>query len=355
VTKGRKILMKGNEAVVEGAIAGGCEAFFGYPITPQNEVPEYMSKRMIETGRIFLQAESEIASINMLYGAASAGARVMSSSSSPGISLMMEGLSYCAGAELPVVVMNCVRGGPGLGNIAPAQGDYNQATKGGGHGDYHLLVFTPWNVQEMYDLTKMAFDVADKYRNPTMILSDAVMGAMIEPIVLAEGEPPKPPPKPWATDGMQGKREHNIINSLDLTAEGLEQMCLRLQRKYEKARKEEVRFDDYMLDDADVALIAFGACARVGRTAVQRLRADGIKAGLFRPISVYPFPESQIQDLSKRVKGLLVVEMNEGQMLLDVRLAVNGAMPVHFHGRLGGVIPSPEEVVDAAREALKAS
>ena len=348
VKTGDRILLKGNEAVVEGAMAAGCQAFFGYPITPQNEIPEYMSKRMVEDGRVFLQAESEVASINMIYGAAASGARVMTSSSSPGISLMMEGLSYCAGAALPCVLVNCQRGGPGLGNIAPAQADYWQATRGGGHGDYRLIVLAPNSVQEIYDTMGLAFDLADKYTNPVMVLTDAVLGAMLEPVTLHPISQTIPE-KPWATTGTKKARKHNIINSLDLGAEGLEKLNLKNHKKYTAAERDEVRYEEREIADADIVLVAYGTCARVCRTAMQMARAEGIKVGLLRPITLWPYPYDRIRELRDRVKAFLCVEMSCGQMLDDVRLAVAEHVPVEFHGRMGGHVPSPGEVLAAIK------
>jgi len=344
--EGRKVLMKGNEALAEGAVRGGCDAFFGYPITPQNEIPEYMSRRLPEVGGIFLQAESEVAAINMVYGAACAGARVMTTTSSPGVSLMTEGISYIAACELPCVLVNVQRGGPGLGNIAPAQADYFQAVKGGGHGDYRMIVLAPWSVQEMLDFPSLAFDLADKYRTPVMILTDGTLGQMMEPVVLPPFDPgrrPKGPPKPWATDGCEG-RPRNIFNSLLIEPEVEEALNRRLQFKYEIWRRREVRWEEHFLDDAEVAVVAYGTCARVASAAVRRAREEGIRAGLFRPITLFPFPEVPLRGLCEKVGAFLVVEMSAGQMVEDVRLAVEGRRPVEFYGRMGGVVPTVEEV-----------
>lgn len=339
-----KILMKGNEALSEAAIIAGCRHYFGYPITPQNEIPQYMSRRLPEVGGVFLQSESELAAINMVYGASSAGARVMTSSSSPGISLKQEGLSYMAGAELPAVVVNMMRGGPGLGNIAGSQSDYFQATRGGGHGDYRQIVLAPASVQELADLTVLAFDLADKYRMVVMILGDGYLAQMSEPLVL-----PQPTgkrfDKPWALTGAKG-RKPNIIRSLFLKPDGkLEEHNLALQRKYQEIEKKEGKWELYECGDADHLLVAFGTAARVCRTAVQSLRAEGKRVGLFRPITLWPFPSQELVQASDRVRRILVVEMNLGQMIEDVRLAVNGSVEVDFYGRTAGMIPDPEEIV----------
>lgn len=343
-----KFLMKGNEALVRGAIAAQCKAFFGYPITPQNEVPEYMSKYMPEAGGVFLQAESEVAAINMVYGAASAGIRAMTSSSSPGISLKMEGLSYIAGAQLPCVVANVQRGGPGLGNIAPAQADYFQAVKGGGHGDYKLLTLAPWSVQEMFEHAVLAFDLADRYRNPVMILSDAIIGQMLEPITIPEKVEVQIPPKPWATIGAKN-RGRNFTTSLYIRPEDLERINLEIQAKYAEASKNEVRFQEFEVDDADVVLVAYGSIARICRTTMNMARQKGLKVGLFRPITLFPFPSERLAALASNGKRFLVVEMSAGQMVEDVRLAVNGVSEVGFYGRLGGMVPSPIEILEKVK------
>lgn len=337
--------MKGNEALVRGAIAAECRAFFGYPITPQNEVPEYMSQYMPDAGGVFIQAESEVAAINMVYGAASAGIRAMTSSSSPGVSLKMEGLSYIAGAQLPCVVANVQRGGPGLGNIAPAQGDYFQAVKGGGHGDYRLLVLAPWSVQEMHDLTVLAFNLADKYRNPAMILSDAIIGQMLEAVELPDKVENCIPQKPWAANGANG-RGRNYITSLYIAPETLERINLDIQAKYRQARKQEVRYQEFMVDDADIVLVAYGCMARICRTAMKLSREKGCKVGLFRPISLFPFPSERLAELAAAGKRFMVVELSAGQMVEDVRLSVNGVAEVDFYGRLGGIVPSPVEIME---------
>ena len=337
--------MKGNEALVRGAIAAGCKAFFGYPITPQNEVPEYMSKYMPEAGGVFLQAESEVAAINMVYGAACAGIRAMTSSSSPGVSLKMEGISYIAGGQLPCVIANVQRGGPGLGNIAAAQGDYFQAVKGGGHGDYKLIVLAPWSVMEMYEFTALAFGLADRYRNPAMILSDGIIGQMIEPVLLPDVYDSPKYDKPWATNGAKG-RKRNFVTSLYMDPEVLEAINIQIQTKYAEICRNEVRYQEFDTDDADLILVAYGSTARICRTTMQLAREKGLKVGLFRPISLYPYPSQQIHDLACKDKRFLVVEMSAGQMYEDVLLAVNGRSSVDFHGRLGGIAPTPEEIID---------
>ncbi|MEC9488030.1 MAG: 3-methyl-2-oxobutanoate dehydrogenase subunit VorB [Halanaerobium sp.] len=340
-----KVLMKGNEAIAEAAVQAGCRYFFGYPITPQSELPEYISRKFPKIDGVFVQAESEVAASNMIYGAAGAGARVMTSSSSPGISLKMEGISYIAGAELPVVIVNIVRGGPGLGSIQPAQSDYFQATKGGGHGDYHLVVLAPSNVQEAVDLTIEAFEIADKYRNPVMVMGDGIIGQMMEPVVFKKSiDPAELPKKEWATDGCKG-RKPNIINSLRLQAEDLEELNLRLKEKYEKIKQEEVRYETYAMDDAEYAIVAYGTTARIARSAIGLAREKGIKVGLIRPISLFPYPYQVINEAADSIQEFLTVEMSLGQMVEDVRLAVNGKRPVKFYGRTGGVVPTPEEIL----------
>jgi 2-oxoglutarate ferredoxin oxidoreductase subunit alpha len=339
-------LMKGNEALAEAAIRAGCRAYFGYPITPQSEILEYLSDEGRRRGMIVLQAESEVASINMIYGAAGAGARVMTSSSSPGISLMQEGLSYIASAELPCLVVNVNRGGPGLGTIQPAQGDYFQATKGGGHGDYHLIVLAPSSVQEMAEFVYDGFDLADRYRNPVMILADGALGQMMEKVEFPEYRAEDHvPPKPWATSGKPPGRPANIITSLHIEPEKMEQINLRLQEKYRVIESSEVRYDAIYADDAEYLVVAYGLVARIAHKAVEVARAEGIRVGLLRPITLYPFPTGPIRSLARKVAGVLTVEMNAGQMVEDVRLAVNGKAPVSFYGRMGGVIPAPEEIV----------
>jgi len=349
-----RLLMKGNEAVGEAAIRAGCRLFFGYPITPQNEIPEYMSRRLPEVGGVYLQAESEVAAINMVYGAAGAGARVMTSSSSPGISLKQEGISYIAGAELPCVIVNMVRGGPGLGGIQPAQSDYFQATKGGGHGDYRMLVLAPASVQEMADCTADAFELADKYRNPVMVLGDGALGQMMEPVTFSK--PPvsvsELPPKPWATTGARG-RAPNIVNSLHLENEELEKLNLRLEAKYRRMKSEDVRAEVIDCDDADVILVAYGTMSRVCRSAANMARSAGLRVGIVRPITLFPFPSEILSELAKKGVPFLVVELSLGQMVEDVKLAVNGASPVQFYGRTGGFLPTPKEILARMESVLK--
>lgn len=343
----QKVLMKGNEAIAEAAIAAGCRFFFGYPITPQNQIPEYMSKRMPEVGGCFLQAESEVAAINMVYGASGAGARAMTSSSSPGISLKQEGISYIAGAELPAVIVNIVRAGPGLGGIQPAQSDYFQATKGGGHGDYHLIVLAPDSVQEAADLTFLAFALADRYRMPVMILGDGIIGQMMEPVELPPPSSSPIPEKPWATDGAS-KRTRNIINSLYIHPEELEAVNLRLQKRYAQVAVNETRYETFMDTDADILFVAYGTSARIAKKAVTELRKQGVRAGLFRPITLWPFPSERLAAYAGQVKTILTVEMSCGQMVEDVRLAAGGKIPVEFYGRTGGMVPTWREIADKA-------
>lgn len=345
-----KHLMKGNEAIAEAAIKAGCRFFFGYPITPQNQIPEYMSKRMPEIGGCFLQAESEVAAINMVYGASGAGARVMTSSSSPGISLKQEGISYMACAELPAVIVNMVRGGPGLGSIQPAQSDYFQMTKGGGHGDYKLIVFAPDSVQEAVDLTYSAFDTADKYRTPVVILGDGMIGQMMEPVEMPE-EIAELPEKPWATTGC-AKGERRIINSLYIEPDVMEKVNLRLQEKYNTIARNETRWEEYFMEDSEMVITAYGTTARIAKKSIKELRKAGVKAGLIRPITLWPFPAEAINKAAARAKAFLTVEMSCGQMVEDVRLAVNGQAPVEFFGRAGGMIPSWKEIYAAAEKAL---
>lgn len=336
-------LMKGNEALAEAAIQAGCDAFFGYPITPQSEIPEYLSREMPKRGGVFLQAESEVASINMIYGAAGAGARVMTTSSSPGISLMQEGISYIACAQLPCLIVNVNRGGPGLGTIQPSQGDYFQATKGGGHGDYHLIVLAPNSVQEMADFVFLGFELADKYRNPVMILSDGAIGQMMEKVVFKKREVKKIP-KPWATTGKTKDRERNIITSLFIQPEKMEAVNIELMKKYDEICKNEVRYEEIMVDDAEYLIVAYGLSARISHKAIQLARNEGKKWGLLRPITLYPFPYKRIEEIANHLKGAATVELNAGQMVEDLKLAINGKVPVSYYGRMGGIIPSPEEV-----------
>jgi 2-oxoglutarate ferredoxin oxidoreductase subunit alpha len=348
VPRGERILMRGNEAIMWAAIDAGCRAFFGYPITPQNQIPEQFALHMPAAGGVFVQAESEVAAINMVYGAAAAGVRAMTASSSPGVSLKQEGISYLAEAELPCVVVNIMRGGSGLGNIAPAQSDYFQATRGGGHGDYRTLVLAGWSVQELYHLTRLAFDLADRYRGPVLVLGDAVLGQMMEPVVLPADvvDPASLPSKPWATNGARG-RPRNVINSLYIYPPDLEKVNARLQARYAQAKAEEIRYEAEDLDDAEVAIVAYGTAARVAVTAIREARAGGLRVGLFRPVSLFPFPYEQIASLARRMRAILVVELSLGQMVDDVRLAVGEASPVYFHGRSGGMVVTPAEVHEA--------
>lgn len=348
-------LMKGNEALAEAVIRSGCQAYFGYPITPQSEILEYLADEGRQRGMIVLQAESEVASINMVYGAAGAGARAMTSSSSPGVSLMQEGLSYIACAELPCLVVNVNRGGPGLGTIQPSQGDYFQSTKGGGHGDYRLIVLAPASVQEMADFVFDGFDLADKYRNPVLILADGALGQMMEKVEFREYNPAEHMvPKPWATVGKPKSRERNIITSLHIQPEKMEQINIHLQDKYRKICENEVRYERVHTDDAEFLIVAYGLVARIAHRAVELARAEGIRVGLLRPQTLYPFPQAPLRDLAtEQIHGMLVVEMNAGQMVEDVRLAVEGKVPVEFYGRMGGIIPSPEEVVLALEKLVR--
>jgi 2-oxoglutarate/2-oxoacid ferredoxin oxidoreductase subunit alpha len=337
-------LMKGNEALAEAALRAGMQAYFGYPITPQSEILEYLIVHGPKRGAVVLQAESEVAAINMVYGAAGAGARVLISSSSPGISLMQEGISYIAGAELPCVIVNVQRGGPGLGTIQPAQSDYFQAVKGGGHGDYRMIVLAPSSVQEMADFVFDAFRLAEHYRMPVMMLSDGALGQMMEKVTLAPAGSLPLTTKSWAATGKPATRSQNIITSLHIQPEKMEQINIQLQQKYQDAQKE-VRFELLHTDDADVVLVAFGLSARICQKVMELAREKGIRAGLVRPITLYPFPSEILSDLADRVGAFLTVEMNAGQMVEDVRLAVNGKKPVFFKGRMGGMIPTPEEVL----------
>jgi 2-oxoglutarate ferredoxin oxidoreductase subunit alpha len=344
-----KVLMCGNEAMAESAIQAGCDAYFGYPITPQNEVSAYMSKRMAEEKRVFIQSESELAAINMVFGASATGKRSMTSSSSPGISLMQEGISYLAAAELPCVIVNVMRGGPGLGNIAPSQGDYFQSVKGGGHGDYHCIVFGPSGVQEFVDIVPLAFDLADKYRIPAIILADGIIGQMMEPVTIKKKPRAKLPLKDWALTGADGRKQ-NIVRSLWLADGAVEQHNYDLQAKYRQIEKKEVLCEQYKVDDADIVLVAYGISARIARGAIERARELGIKAGLIRPITLWPFPSEQISKTADKLPVFLVVEMSCGQMVEDVRLAVSGKAPVVFWGRPGGGIPTVEQVFEKIRE-----
>ena len=342
------ILITGNEACGEGAIQAGCRFYAGYPITPQNELTAYMSKRMDETGGVFIQAESELAAINMVFGASVAGARAITTSSSPGISLKQEGISYLAGCELPAVIVNIMRGGPGLGNIAPSQSDYFQATKGGGHGDYHCTVLAPASCQEMMDLTRIAFDIADKYRNPVIILGDGILGQMMEKVEINQKpKAKKQRSKPWALTGCKG-RAPNMIRSLLLKDGELEEFNKKLQKKFNLIKKNEIRFEKHKTEDAKIIIVAYGTSGRISRACVDKLREKKIKTGLFRPISLWPFPYEALRKLNKDGTKFLVVEMSAGQMVEDVRLAVQNDKKVSFYGRTGGSIPSEEEIMEKA-------
>ena len=352
-----KKLMKGNEAIAEAAILAGCRHFFGYPITPQNQIPEYMSRRMPQVGGCYLQAESEVAAINMVYGAAAAGARAMTSSSSPGISLKQEGISYLAGSELPCVVVNIARGGPGLGSIQPAQSDYHQATRGGGHGDYRVPVLAPSSVQEAVTLTQLAFDIADRYRNPVMVLGDGLIGQMMEPVDMDTAqhyEPPADlPPKTWAATGHVPDLDspRAVVNSLFIDPTQLEAHNLKLQKKYDAIEAGECRWQEENLDDAEIVLVAYGATSRIARGAMRRCRTLGLKVGLLRPITLWPFPAAALRRTLSTAKRYICLEMSLGQMVDDVRLAINGARPVDFYGRAGGMVPTVSEVVQRIQDA----
>ncbi len=344
-------LMKGNEAVAEAAIRAGVDGYFGYPITPQTEIIEYLMEAnpAETTGMIVLQAESEVAAINMVYGGAGCGKKVMTSSSSPGISLKQEGISYIAGAELPCLIVNVVRGGPGLGTIQPAQSDYFQSTKGGGHGDYHLIVLAPASVQEMADFVELSFELAFKYRNPVMMLSDGAIGQMMEKVYLKPHKARVKTAPEWATTGKPTTRERNIITSLDLDSNRQELFNIKLLAKYDEIREKEVRFEEFQCEDAEYLLVAYGTSARVCQKSVQLAREQGIKAGLLRPITLFPFPTKRINELAGKVKGMLSVEMSAGQMVEDVLLSVNGKVPVYHFGRMGGIVTTPEEVVESLK------
>lgn len=347
-----KVLMKGNEAIAEAAIRAGCRHYFGYPITPQTEIAAYMAKRMPKIGGTFLQAESEIAAINMVYGVAGAGFRVMTSSSSPGVSLKQEGISYIAGSDLPALIVNVQRGGPGLGGIQPSQSDYFQATKGGGHGDYHLIVLAPASVQEMADLTVKAFDLSDKYRIPAMLLADGTMGQMMEPVSL-EGITEHKVEKPWAVTGTQMKRKHNIINSLYLKPEELEKINFARYERYAEVEKNEPMWEEYMMEDAEYCVVAYGIAARVSKNAVTAARANGVKVGFIRPITLWPFPTEALAAAAKKVKAFVSVELSMGQMIEDIRLATGCSRPVTLCNRAGGMIPDPEQVLEAIAKSAE--
>lgn len=343
----KKVLMKGNEAIAEAAIRAGCQCFFGYPITPQTEVAAYMAKKMPGLGRVFLQAESEVASINMVYGAGGTGVRVMTSTSSPGLSLMVEGISYCVGAEVPCVIVNIVRGGPGLGSIQPAQSDYNMVTKGLGHGDSHVPVLAPATIQEMVDLMGLAFDLADFYKSPVLVLGDGMIGQMMEPVVFREREKMELPPKTWAANGLGTREKHNVINSLFLKSEELEVHNYKLQDKWQQMIDREVRYELFNTEDADLILVAYGTTSRICRNAIKLADEKGLKIGLLRPISLWPFPVEGIEKTIGTTKhGYLSVEMSMGQMVDDVTRYVMGRKRVEFVGRPGGMIPSPEMILD---------
>ncbi|OCA84436.1 3-methyl-2-oxobutanoate dehydrogenase subunit VorB [Bacillus sp. FJAT-27225] len=339
-----KVLMKGNEVIAEAAVHAGCKYFFGYPITPQSELVAYMARRLPEAGGLFLQAESEVAAINMVYGASGTGVRVMTSSSSPGFSLKQEGISYLVGAELPAVIVNIVRGGPGLGNIQPAQSDYFQVTKGGGHGDYYTPVLAPASLQEIVDLTQEAFDIADRYRTPVILMGDGMLGQMMEPVEFTDRYEKELPVKEWATTGTRGDGARRVITSLELDADSLEQRNIQLQKKFAEIKTNEVRYETYLTEDAEIIITAFGTVARIATNAINKARQQGIKVGLVRPISLWPFPAAPFVESRDRVKCYLSVEMSAGQMIEDVRLAVEGRAPVEFYGRTGGVVPTQEDI-----------
>ncbi len=344
-----RVLMCGNEALAEAAIIAGCDAYFGYPITPQNEVPAYMARRMPEEGRVFVQSESELAAISMVFGASATGKRSMTSSSSPGISLMQEGISYLAGAELPAVVVNVMRGGPGLGNIAPSQADYFQATRGGGHGDYRTIVFGPSSVQELVDCMILAFDLADLYLMPVMVLADGILGQMMEPVALERKTSRELPAKDWALTGAKG-RDQNIVRSLWLKEGALEAHNNKFQARYEQIQRDEVLCEQYEVEDADIVVVAYGVAARIVRGAVTRARAEGIKVGWIRPITLWPFPTEEINKAADEFRIFLNVEMSNGQMVEDVKLAVAGKAPVVLHGRPGGGVPTVDEIFDKIKQ-----
>ncbi|AHM57131.1 ketoisovalerate oxidoreductase subunit VorB [Peptoclostridium acidaminophilum DSM 3953] len=346
-----KILMKGNEAVAKAAIEAGCRYFFGYPITPQNEIPEYMAKELPKIGGVFLQAESEVSAINMIYGGAGTGARVMTSSSSPGIALKQEGITYIAGAELPCVIVNMMRGGPGLGGIQPSQADYFMSTRGGGNGDYRTPVFAPASIQEAVDMTMEAFDVADYYRTPVMVVADGMIGQMMEPVEFKTPKKRELPAKDWATTGTKGERKPNIINSLFLDPQELEDHNIKLDAKYAQIEKNEVQYEMYKAEDAELVFVAYGTTSRIVKNVVEELRAEGVKAGLIRPKTIWPFPFKAFDEIPA-AKNLLTVEMSMGQMIEDVKMASNGRWPVSFYGRVGGMIPTPQGIKGKALEVI---
>lgn len=349
-----KILMKGNEAIGKAAMEAGCKYFFGYPITPQNELPEYMSRELPKNGGAFVQAESEVSAINMVYGAAGAGARVMTSSSSPGIALKQEGITYAAGAELPCVVVNIMRGGPGLGGIQPSQSDYFMSTRGGGNGDYRTPVYAPATVQEAVDMVMEAFEVADYYRTPVMVVGDGMIGQMMEPVEFNKPNSRELAPKTWASVGTKMKRKPNIINSLYLDPKSLEDHCINLDAKYKEIEKNETAYEMYKTEDAEIVFVAYGTTSRIVKNTIETLREEGVKAGLIRPKTLWPFPFEAFDQIPE-AKNLLTVEMSTGQMVEDVRLAIEGRLPVHFYGRTGGMIPSPAEIAAKAKEIVEQS
>ena len=346
----KKVLMCGNEAAGEAAIHAGCRFYAGYPITPQNELTAYMARRMPEVGGTFIQSESELAAVSMVFGASAAGARAMTSSSSPGISLKQEGISYLVGNELPAVIVNMMRGGPGLGNIGPSQSDYFQATRGGGHGDYNMAVLAPSTVQELADLMGLAFELADKYRNPVLVLADGIIGQMMEPVEIKKSYP-EPSKKDWILTGAAG-RESRIIRSLFLKDGELERHNNHLQEKFRRMKESELLYEEIMIDDAELVIVAYGTSARIAKSAVTNVRKAGINAGMIRPVTLWPFPEKSISAVSERAKNFLVVEMSAGQMIEDVRLAVEGRLPVHFYGRSGGEMPSVDEIETKIKEII---
>jgi len=349
-----KELMKGNVAIAEAAVKAGCRGFFGYPITPQNELIEHMSKLLTKTeGGAFVQAESEVAAINMVYGGAASGARVMTSSSGPGISLKAEGISFCAGAELPAVIVNIMRGGPGLGGIQPSQADYAQATRGIGHGDFNMLVYAPDNVQEAADLTQKAFDRADYYRNPVMILADGIIGQMMEPVEIKDADTRDQYNKDWACTGTGGKRERNIVKSIYLDPNDLNDHNKKLQRKYDEMKANEIMFEAENCEDADVVIVAYGTTARIARSAMAQARAEGLKVGLFRPITIWPYPYKELKEASKNAKAVICAEMSMGQMIYDVQLALEGTKPIRFVGEAGGIMPTTQQILDEINKVVK--
>jgi len=355
-----KVLMKGNEAFAEAAIRSGCRYYFGYPITPQNEITEYMSRELGKAGGAFVQAESEIAAVNMAYGGAVAGGKVLISSSSPGIALMQEGFSFLCSTEIPLVILNVSRGGPGVGSIQPGQADYYQATRGGGNGDYHLFVFAPSSIQEAVDLMPQAFQIAEEYRNPVMLLADGLLGQMMEPVILPEPIPAIknediPKIKPWALTGTKEKRPHNVVKSLYLIPEDLENRILDMDRKYQKAKKELVRYETMGLEGAEVVLTAYGSTARIAEEAVELLAEEGIRAGLLRPISLWPFPYKAFEEIPDTVKAVVSVELSRGQMMDDVKIGCAGRFPVSLSGRVGGILITPQEIAADAKKALEVS